>query len=507
MGYTAASGRVPPVKELLEGQAVRVSVIVESVSGTGTTMDVDSVLRIIEEHKAEVVDLRFMDFLGLWQHFSVPASKVTCESLREGFGIDGSCMRGWQAVNESDMLILPDPSTAVMDPFSAEPTLIVNCNIADPVTKENYARDPRFTAIKAEKYLQTSGVGDTAYFGPEAEFFIFDDIRYGSSASASYYYINSVEGAWNTGRVENPNLGYKIRHKEGYFPVPPADSMQDLRTEMMQVMQQCGLDVECHHHEVASGGQAEIDLKYDTLVRTADKLLLYKYIVKNVARRNSKTATFMPKPLFADNGSGMHVHFSIWKDGQPRFAGDRSAGLSDIALWAIGGILKHGRALAAITSPTTNSYRRLVPGYEAPVNLAYSSRNRSAAIRIPMISPSPAAKRLEFRCPDPSCNPYFAFSAMLMAAIDGVKNKTDPGEPLDKNIFELPPQELARIPCTPGSLEEALDELEQDHEFLLQGDVFTQDVVDTWMAWKRENEVMPVRLRPQPYEFELYFDL
>ena len=470
-------------------------------------MDVDEVLRIIEEHKAEVVDLRFMDFLGLWQHFSVPASKVTPESLRDGFGIDGSSMRGWRAINESDMLILPDPATAVMDPFSAAPTLIMNCNIADPVTKENYARDPRFAAIKAEKYLQTSGVGDAAYFGPEAEFFIFDDIRYGSSVNASHYHIDSVEGAWNTGRVEDPNLGYKIRHKEGYFPVPPADSMQDLRTEMMQVMQQCGLDVECHHHEVASGGQAEIDLKYDTLVRTADNLLLFKYIVKNVARRNSKTATFMPKPLFADNGSGMHVHFSIWKDGEPRFAGDRYAGLDEVALWAIGGLLKHGRALVAITSPTTNSYRRLVPGFEAPVNLGYSSRNRSVAIRIPMISPSPAARRLEFRCPDPSCNPYFAFSAMLMAAIDGVKNKIDPGEPLDENIFELPPQELARIPCTPRSLEEALDELERDHEFLLQGDVFTQDVVDTWIAWKRENEAQPVSLRPHPYEFTLYYDV
>ena len=470
-------------------------------------MDVEDVLKTIEEHKAEVVDLRFMDFLGLWQHFSVPASKVTPESLRDGFGIDGSSMRGWRAINESDMLIFPDPATAVMDPFAATQTLVMNCNIADPVTKENYARDPRFAAIKAAKYLRTSGIGDAAYFGPEPEFFVFDDIRYGCSANAAHYCVDSEEGAWNTGRVESPNLGYKIRHKEGYFPVPPADSMQDLRTEMMRVMRQCGLDAECHHHEVASGGQAEIDLRYDTLLRTADSLLLYKYIVKNVAQRHGKTVTFMPKPLFGDNGSGMHVHFSIWKGGQPLFAGDRYAGLSEVALWAIGGIIAHGRSLVAITSPTTNSYRRLVPGYEAPVNLAYSSCNRSVAIRIPMISANPSARRIEFRCPDPSCNPYFALSAILMAALDGIQNKTDPGDPLDKNIFELPPQELARIPCTPSSLAEALDELERDHEYLLQGDVFTQDVVDTWIAWKRENEVASVGLRPHPYEFTLYYDV
>jgi glutamine synthetase len=470
-------------------------------------MSTEELLELIREKKVQVVDLRFMDLPGLWQHFSVPAGKVTPEALDEGFGIDGSSVRGWQAINESDMLIFPDPSTAVLDPFSQLPTLILNCDIADPVTKENYPRDPRFTAIKAEGYLQSCGVGDTVYLGPEPEFFVFDDVRYDSTQNSCYYFVDSVEGHWNTGREENPNLGYKIRSKEGYFPVPPADSMNELRTEMMVLMQQCGLEVECHHHEVASGGQAEIDLKYDTLVRTAENLLLYKYIVKNVARRHGKTATFMPKPIFGENGSGMHVHFSLWKGGEPLFAGDRYAGLSDIGLWAIGGLLQHGKALVAITSPTSNSYRRLVPGYEAPVNLAYSSRNRSAAIRIPLISPSPAARRIEFRCPDPSCNPYLAFSAMLMAAIDGIKNRIEPGDAFDKNIYELPPQELARIPATPGSLEQALEELERDHEFLLQGDVFTQDVVDTWIAWKRQNEVVPVKLRPHPYEFELYFDL
>jgi len=465
------------------------------------------VMKMIEEHSVQVVDLRFMDFPGLWQHFSVPAASLKEDSFQEGFGIDASSMRGWQAVSESDMLVFPDPDTAVLDPFSKVATLILICNIADPLTRENYPRDPRFTAIKAERYLRTTGLGDVAYFGPEAEFFIFDDIRYDFTANSGYYFIDSVEGSWNTGRVENPNLGYKVRHKEGYFPVPPTDSMQEIRNDMMLTMQQCGLEVECHHHEVATGGQAEIDLRYDSLLRTADKVMLYKYIVKNVARRHGKTATFMPKPLFGDNGSGMHIHFSIWKGGENAFAGDRYAGLSQEAVFAIGGILKHARALAAITSPTTNSYKRLVPGYEAPVNLAYSSRNRSVAVRIPVYSDNPSSKRVEFRCPDPSCNPYFAFSAILMAALDGIKGKTSPGKPLDRNIYELPPQELAEIPSTPASLAEALDELEKDHEFLLQGDVFTQDVINTWIAWKRTNEVLPVQLRPHPYEFTLYFDL
>jgi len=465
------------------------------------------VLKTIEEQKVEVVDLRFMDFPGLWQHFSIPAAGLKEDSFAEGFGIDGSSVRGWQPISESDMLVFPDPDTALLDPFSEVVTLILICNIGDPLTRENYPRDPRFIAMKAQRYLKSTGIGEVAYFGPEAEFFVFDDIRYDSTSNSGYYYIDSVEGRWNTGRQESPNLGYKIRHKEGYFPVPPTDSMQQIRNDMMLTMQRCGLEVECHHHEVATGGQAEIDLKYDSLLKTADKLMLYKYIVKNVARRHGKTATFMPKPLFGDNGSGMHIHFSIWKDGEPLFAGDRYAGLSPEALFAIGGILKHARALVAITSPTTNSFKRLVPGYEAPVNLAYSSRNRSAAVRIPMYTDKPSSKRLEFRCPDPSCNPYFAFSALLMAALDGIKNKLSPGEPLDRNIYELPPQELAQIPSTPGSLAEALDELERDHEFLLQGDVFTQDVVDTWIEWKRTNEVLPVQLRPHPYEFALYFDL
>ncbi|MFW6279701.1 MAG: type I glutamate--ammonia ligase, partial [Planctomycetota bacterium] len=382
-------------------------------------MDMDDVMHIMEEEDVEVVDLRFMDLPGLWQHFSVPADMIDAEALESGFGIDGSSMRGWRSISESDMVIFPDPDTAVMDPFSQTPTLIINCNIADPITKENYARDPRFTAIKAEKYLQTSGIGDTAYFGPEPEFFVFDEVRYDSRQNSSHYFVDSVEGHWNTGRKESPNLGYKMRSKEGYFPVAPADSMQELRNDMVKLMGKCGLEVECHHHEVASGGQAEIDLKYNTLLKMADQLLIYKYIVKNVARRNGKTATFMPKPIFGDNGSGMHVHFSIWDEGEPLFAGEGYGGLSEMGLWAIGGLIEHGGALVAITSPTTNSYRRLVPGYEAPVNLAYSSRNRSVAIRIPMIEPTPASRRVEFRCPDPSCNPYLAFAVTLAAGLEG----------------------------------------------------------------------------------------
>ncbi|MHC4481326.1 MAG: type I glutamate--ammonia ligase [Planctomycetota bacterium] len=469
-------------------------------------MSVQDVLKSVEERQIQIVDLRFMDLPGQWQHFSVPAARLTERSFEEGFGIDASSVRGWQAINESDLCVRPDPETAVADPFCEIPTLILNCTVADPITKENYDRDPRYTAIKAGNYLRTSGVGDTAYFGPEAEFFVFDDVRYDAATNTAHYSVDSVEGSWNTGRDEQPNLGHKIRTKGGYFPVPPVDSMQDLRSEMLMTMQRCGLEVECHHHEVATGGQAEIDLKYDRLLRTADHLLLYKYIVKNVAQRYGKTATFMPKPLFGDNGSGMHIHLSVWKGGEPLFAGDGYAGLSEQAIHAIGGILRHARALVAITSPTTNSYRRLVPGYEAPVNLAYSCRNRSAAVRIPMLSPSPAAKRIEFRCPDPSCNPYLAFSAILMAALDGIKGKIDPGPPIDRNIYELPPQELAQIPRTPGSLAEALDELEADHEFLLKGDVFTQEMINAWIEWKRRGEVEPVNLRPHPYEFVLYYD-
>ena len=414
------------------------------------------VLELIERENVKVVDLRFMDFPGLWQHFSIPASELELDTFTEGVGFDGSSIRGWQAINESDMLVKPDPATAFIDPFFEARTLVMVCNICDPVTGEDYSRDPRNIARKAEAYLKSTGIGDVAYFGPEAEFFIFDDVRFEQNEHCGFYFIDSVEGFWNTGREENPNLGYKPRYKEGYFPVPPTDSLQDIRSEMMLTLIECGVAIECQHHEVATGGQAEIDMRFAPLVRMADNLLVYKYVVKNVARKHNRTVTFMPKPIFGDNGSGMHTHMSIWKGNENLFAGDGYAGLSQTALWAIGGLLKHAPALLAFTNPTTNSYKRLVPGFEAPVNLAYSSRNRSAAIRIPMYSQSAKAKRLEFRCPDPTCNPYLAFSAMLMAAIDGIENKIDPGEPLDKDIYDLPPEELAKVPTTPGALQEAL---------------------------------------------------
>ena len=432
---------------------------------------------------------------------------LTEDSFEEGFGFDGSSIRGWQAINESDMLLLPQPDTFFLDPFTNLPTLNIICNVVDPITHEDYSRDPRNVARKATAYLQSTGIADTAYFGPEAEFFIFDDVRYDQRPDAGFFYIDSIEAEWNRGREEFPNLGHKIRHKQGYFPCPPIDQTMDIRNEMMQTLIECGLNVECQHHEVGTAGQAEIDLKYDELVKSADDLMKYKYIIKNVAYRHNKSATFMPKPVFSDNGSGMHVHFSLWKDSKPLFAGDGYAGLSEMALYAIGGILKHAPSLLAFTNPTTNSYKRLVPGYEAPVNLAYSQRNRSAACRIPMYSNSPAAKRVEFRCPDPSANPYLAFAALMMAALDGIENKISPGQPLDKDIYDLPPEEAKAVPKTPGSLAEALDALEADHDFLLRGDVFTQDVVDTWLSYKRENEVDAMRLRPHPYEFCLYYDL
>jgi glutamine synthetase len=394
-----------------------------------------------------------------------------------------------------------------MDPFYEAPTLVLICNILDPVTREPYSRDPRNIAQKADAYLKSSGIGDVAYFGPEAEFFIFDDIRFESTRFGAFYEIDSIEGAWNTGRDEGPNLGYKPRHKEGYFPVPPMDKFQDLRTEMLLTLESLCIAVEAQHHEVATAGQAEIDMRFRPLVQMADQLMWFKYVLKNVAYRHNHTVTFMPKPLFEDNGTGMHTHISIWKADQPLFAGDKYAGVSQEALYAIGGILKHARALCAFTNPTTNSYKRLVPGFEAPVNLAYSSRNRSAAIRIPMYSTSPKAKRIEFRTPDPSCNGYLAFSAMLMAVIDGIQNKIDPGDPLDKNIYNLPPEELAEIPSAPGSLEEALEALTADREFLLKGDVFTQDAIDMWIEYKTENEVNDIKLRPHPHEFYLYFDI
>jgi len=465
------------------------------------------VLALCREKDVKAVDLRFMDFPGLWQHFTIPVGALDEDVFEDGVGFDGSSIRGWQAINESDMLVVPQPETASLDPFTDITTLSMVCNIQDPVTREDYTRDPRNVARKATNYLKSTGIGDTCSIGPEAEFFIFDDVRFDHRPEAGFYYIDSIEGQWNRGRVENPNLGYKLRHKEGYFPVPPADQMMNIRNEMMQTMIDCGLDVEAQHHEVACGGQAEIDLRFDELVKMADKMMMYKYIVKNVAAKHGKNVTFMPKPLLSDNGSGMHTHISLWKGGEPLFAGTGYAGLSEVALYAIGGLLKHAAALCAFAAPTTNSYKRLVPGFEAPVNLAYSQRNRSAAVRIPMYSPSPKTKRLEFRCPDPSCNPYLSFSAMLMAAVDGIQNKVDPGEPLDKDIYDLKPEEMADVPTTPGSLQEALAALRADHEFLLRGDVFTPDVIDTWIWYKTDREVDPLRLRPHPYEFCLYYDI
>jgi len=465
------------------------------------------VLDMAKENGAKVVDLRFMDFPGLWQHFTVPISELTESSFEDGFGFDGSSIRGWQPIHASDMLVIPDATTAKMDPFYEAPTLVLICNIVDPVTREAYTRDPRNITRKADAYLKSSGIGDIAYFGPEAEFFIFDDIRFESTRFSAFYKIDSVEGSWNSGRDEGPNLGYKPRHKEGYFPVPPMDKFQDLRTEMVLTLENLGIEIEAQHHEVATAGQAEIDMRFKPLLQMSDQLMWFKYVLKNVAYRHNHTVTFMPKPLFGDNGTGMHTHISIWKENQPLFAGDKYAGVSQEALYAIGGILKHCRALTAFTNPTTNSYKRLVPGFEAPVNLAYSSRNRSAAVRIPMYSPSPKAKRIEFRTPDPSCNGYLAFSAMLMAVIDGIQNKIDPGDPLDKNIYNLPPEELAEIPSAPGSLEEAIEALKADQEFLLRGDVFTRDAIDMWIEYKTENEINDVKLRPHPHEFYLYFDI
>jgi len=464
-------------------------------------------LEFAEKHGAKIVDLKFCDFLGTWQHFSIPIRCLDESVFEEGVGFDGSSIRGWQTINASDMVVVPDPNTVFMDPFCEEPTVSFICNIVDPVTREPYTRDPRYVAQKAEAYLKSTGIADTAYFGPEAEFFIFDDIRFDQNEHCGYYFIDSIEGRWNSGREENPNLGYKPRYKEGYFPVPPTDNFQDLRTQMVLKLEEIGVQIECHHHEVATAGQAEIDMRFASLVQMGDNLMKYKYVIKNVAIQNGFTVTFMPKPVFNDNGSGMHTHQSLWKDGQPLFAGDKYGGLSELALYYIGGILKHAPALCAFTNPTTNSYKRLVPGFEAPVNLAYSSRNRSAAVRIPMYSPSPKAKRIEVRFPDPSCNGYLAFAAMLMAGLDGIENKIDPGEPLDKDIYSLSPEELANVPSTPGSLEEALKALEKDHEFLLKGNVFTEDVIEKWIEWKMENEVNAVKLRPHPWEFALYYDI
>ncbi len=469
-------------------------------------MDPKEVIELGKKHGAVMVDLKFIDLPGKWQHTSVPFKRLNVEAFEDGFGFDGSSIRGFQPINQSDMLLIPDPATAVMDPFTQHPTLSLQCTIQDTITRQNYSRDPRHIAKKAEAYLKTTGIADTVFFGPEAEFFIFDDVRYEMGSRGSMFSIDSVEADWNTGKDEGPNLGHKIRHKEGYFPCPPNDTQMDIRTEICLAMESVGIEVEVSHHEVATAGQGEIDMRFDTLTRMADKLMWFKHIVKNVAYKHNKTATFMPKPMYGDNGNGMHCHQSFWRDGKPLFAGDSYAGLSDVALWYVGGILKHANALAAITNPTTNSYKRLVPGFEAPVNLAYSSRNRSAAIRIATYSPSPKARRLELRFPDGTCNPYVAFAAMMMAGLDGVQNKIDPGDPLDKDIYSLSPEELKEVPRMPASLESALDALEQDHEFLLKGDVFTKDVIEMWLEYKRERELAPSRLYPTALEFHLYYD-
>ncbi|MEG4445402.1 type I glutamate--ammonia ligase [Microcoleus sp. F6_B4] len=464
-------------------------------------------LNYIKENKIQIVDLKFIDMPGIWQHLSLYHDQIDETAFTDGVPFDGSSIRGWKAINESDMTMVIDPTTAWMDPFMAEPTISFICSIKEPRTGEPYSRCPRTIAQKAIDYLLSTGLGDTAFFGPEAEFFIFDDVRFDQTQNSGYYYVDSIEGRWNSGKEEaGGNLGYKPRYKEGYFPVAPTDTSQDMRTEMLLTMAKCGVPIEKHHHEVATGGQCELGFRFATLVQAADYLLTYKYVIKNVGKKYGKTITFMPKPLFNDNGSGMHVHQSIWKDGQPLFAGDRYAGFSQMGLHYIGGILKHAPALLAITNPTTNSYKRLVPGFEAPVNLAYSQGNRSASVRIPLSGTNPKAKRLEFRCPDATSNPYLAFAAMLCAGIDGIKNQIDPGEPLDVDIYDLSPEELSKIPSTPGSLEGALEALEKDHSFLTESGVFTEDFIETWISYKLDNEVNPMRLRPHPYEFSLYYD-
>jgi len=459
-----------------------------------------------KKHGAEMVDLKFTDLLGTWQHCSFPIETWDEGTFTDGVGFDGSSIRGWQGIHVSDMLAIPDPTTVCLDPFFAEPTVSVIANIVDPITHEDYTRDPRHVARKATKYLADSGIADTCFIGPEPEFFIFDEVRYEQNQHRGFYEIDSSEGAWNTARFEEPNLGYKPSYKGGYFPVSPTDTFHDLRGEMVYAMRKVGIVVEAHHHEVGTAGQSEIDMKFAPLIQMADQFMWFKYIIKNVARRHGKTVTFMPKPIFEDNGSGMHTHLSLWKGGKPLFGGKGYAGLSELALHGIGGLLHHARAVLAFAAPTSNSYRRLVPGYEAPVNLAMSQRNRSAALRIPMYSDNPKAKRLEFRCPDPSCNSYIMFSAMLMAVLDGIQNKIQPGDPLDRDIYDMTREELAGYPHTPGSLTEALDALKEDHAFLTKGGVFTDDLIETWIKYKMENEVEPLRLRPHPYEFHLYYD-
>jgi len=474
-------------------------------------MDAKAVLKYAEDHEAKFVSVRFTDLVGAWHHLTFPVHELDEGSFEDGFGFDASSLRGWASIHESDMLLIPDSGRVWMEPFSEEPTLCVIANAVDPITKEGYGLDPRSVAQRAESYLKFTCVADTCYFGPEAEFFVFDGVEIENEQNASGYRIHSDEGIWSSGRredgVRGPNLGYRIRNKEGYVPVPPADSLSDLRSEISLTLEECDITVECHHHEVATAGQCEIDFRFSTLLGTADNLQIFKYVVRNVAHLNGKTATFMPKPMYGDNGSGMHCHQSLWKGEKPLFAGDGYAGLSDTARWYIGGLLKHAAAIVAFAAPTTNSYKRLVPGFEAPVNLAYSARNRSAAIRIQMFSTSPKLKRLEFRPPDPSCNPYLAFSAMLMAGLDGVQNRIDPGEPLDKDIYDLAPEELKNVPSLPGSLDESLKALEADHDFLLKGEVFTPQLIDRWITYKREKEINPMRMRPHPLEFVMYYDI
>ncbi|MCG6133640.1 MAG: type I glutamate--ammonia ligase [Nostoc sp. LLA-1] len=464
------------------------------------------VLKMIQDQKIQMIDLKFIDTPGTWQHLTVYHNQIDESSFSDGVAFDGSSIRGWKGIEESDMMMVLDANTAWIDPFMKEPTLSIVCSIKEPRTGEWYSRCPRVIAQKAIDYLVSTGIGDTAFFGPEAEFFIFDDVRFDQNSHEGYYHVDSVEGRWNSGKKESPNLGYKPRFKEGYFPVSPTDSFQDIRTEMLLTMADCGVPIEKQHHEVATGGQCELGFRFGKLIEAADWLMTYKYVIKNVAKKYGKTVTFMPKPIFGDNGSGMHCHQSIWKDGKPLFAGDKYAGLSEMGLYYIGGILKHAPALLAITNPTTNSYKRLVPGYEAPVNLAYSQGNRSASVRIPLSGDNPKAKRLEFRCPDATSNPYLAFAAMLCAGIDGIKNKIHPGEPLDKNIYELSPEELAKVPSTPGSLDLALEALENDHAFLTETGVFSEDFIENWIDYKLANEIKQLQLRPHPYEFHLYYD-
>jgi glutamine synthetase len=469
----------------------------------------DEVLAYLKDNDVKFVDVRFCDLPGVMQHFNVPAASLDEDFFTDGQMFDGSSIRGFQTINESDMKLIPDPTTAYIDPFREMLTLNINMEIVDPFTGEPYSRDPRQVANKAEAYLKSTGIADTALFAPEAEFYIFDDVRFKTQQNEGYYHIDSIEAAWNTGRKEEGgNLGYKTPYKGGYFPVPPTDHYSDLRDQMSAALEAQGLGVERAHHEVGTAGQTEINYKFDTLRLSADKLMLFKYIIKNVAWKNGKTVTFMPKPLFGDNGSGMHCHQSLLKDGQPLFYDELGyGGLSDTARWYVGGLLHHAPSLLAFTNPTVNSYHRLVPGYEAPVNLVYSARNRSACIRIPVTGDNPKAKRIEFRVPDPSCNPYLAFSAMLMAGLDGIQNKIEPPDPIDKDLYELPPDEAASIAQVPGSLAAVLDRLEEDHEYLLKGDVFTPDLIEMWISYKRENEIDPIRLRPHPHEFELYYDI